>query len=170
MDRKIKRTFIAISQHQPELDFDEAELSPSFTFPEYQRKLLSERFLADLTDIGIIGLIYILFIVATYLQVPDGGVLNRRAAGIYGAGFLMLFGVYFVLFMLSASQTPGMKLRGLIAVDREGALLEPRTACLRGIGYLVSMIPLTLGFVWAAIDPEHLTWADKVSGTYLKKI
>jgi hypothetical protein len=27
-----------------------------------------------------------------------------------------------------------------------------------------------LGFLWAVIDPEHLTWADKVSGTFLKKI
>jgi hypothetical protein len=27
-----------------------------------------------------------------------------------------------------------------------------------------------LGFLWAVIDPEHLTWADKVSGTYIKRI
>jgi uncharacterized RDD family membrane protein YckC len=170
MDRKIKRTIIAISQDQPALDFDEAELSPPFTFPEYQRKLLSDRFLADLTDVGIVGLIYILFIVTTYLQFPAGGSLDRRVAGIYFAGFLLLFGVYFILFMLSASQTPGMKVRGLVAVSREGVPLEPKTACMRGIGYLISIIPLTLGFIWAAIDPEHLTWADKVSGTYLKKI
>ena len=170
MDRKTKRTIIAIAHDQPGLDFDEAELSPPFTYPEYQRSLLSSRFLADLTDLAIVGVIYTLFLVTTYLQFPGRVILDRRMAGIYGAGFLLLFGVYFILFMLSASQTPGMKTRRLIAVSREGVPLEPKTACVRGFGYLISIVPLLLGFVWAAIDPEHLTWADKVSGTYLKKI
>jgi uncharacterized RDD family membrane protein YckC len=170
MDRKTKRTIIDITQDQSELDFDEAELSLPFTFPEYQRSLLTTRVLADLTDMGIVAAIYILFVVTTYLQMPDGVSLDRRTVGIYGAGFLLLVGVYFILFMLSASQTPGMKTRQLLAVSREGVPLEPRTACMRGFGYLISIVPLMLGFVWAFIDPEHLTWSDKVSGTYLKKI
>jgi uncharacterized RDD family membrane protein YckC len=170
MDRKIKRTIIDISRDQTELDFDEAELSQPFTFPEYQRSLIMDRFLADLTDMGIVAVIYFLFIATTYMQMPAGASLDRRVAGIYTAGFLFLVGVYFLLFMLSASQTPGMKLRQLVAVNREGILLEPKTACMRGFGYLVSIAPLMLGFVWAVIDPEHLTWADKVSGTYLKKL
>ena len=170
MDRKTKRTIIDITQDQSELDFDEAELSLPFTFPEYQRSLLGSRVLADLTDMGIVAVIYILFIVATYLQMPDGVSLDRRILGIYAAGFLLLAGVYFLLFMLSASQTPGMKTRQLLAVSREGVSLDPRTACMRGFGYFISIVPLMLGFVWAFIDPEHLTWADKVSGTFLKKI
>src|SRR5262245_61491783 len=51
MDRKPKRTIIAISEDQPQFDFDEAELSLPFTYPEYQRALLSSRFMADLTDL-----------------------------------------------------------------------------------------------------------------------
>ena len=170
MDRKTKRTIIDITQDQSELDFDEAELSLPFTFPEYQRSLLGSRVLADMTDMGIVAVIYILFIAATYLQMPDGVSLDRRILGIYAAGFLLLAGVYFLLFMLSASQTPGMKTRQLLAVSREGVSLDPRTACMRGFGYFISIVPLMLGFVWAFIDPEHLTWADKVSGTFLKKI
>ena len=72
MDRKIKRTIIDISQDQPELDFDEAALSLPFTFPEYQRSLLSSRLLADLTDMGIVAAVYILFIATTYFQMPQG--------------------------------------------------------------------------------------------------
>ena len=170
MDRKTRRTIIDISQDQPGLDFDEAELSPPFTFPEYQRGLISARFLADATDLGIILLAYVPFVLLTYMQMPSGVSLDRRVIGIYGVGFLLLTGVYFLLFMLSASQTPGMKTRQLIAVSREGAPLEPTTACMRGLGYLISLVPLMLGFLWAVIDPEHLTWADKVSGTFLKKI
>jgi uncharacterized RDD family membrane protein YckC len=170
MDRKIRRTIIDISQDQPELDFDEAALSLPFTFPEYQRSLLPSRLLADLTDIGIVAAVYILFVITTYIQMPEGAPVDRRIVGIYVAGFLVLLGIYFLLFMLSASQTPGMKMRQLLAVSREGVALEPKTACLRGFGYFISIVPLMLGFVWALIDPEHLTWADKVSGTYLKKL
>jgi uncharacterized RDD family membrane protein YckC len=170
MDRKIKRTIIDISQDQPELDFDEAALSLPFTFPEYQRSLLSSRLLADLTDMGIVAGTYILFVALTYFQMPDGARVDRRIVGVYIAGFLLMLGIYFLLFMISASQTPGMKMRQLHAVSREGTPLDPKTACLRGFGYFISIVPLMLGFVWALIDPEHLTWADKVSGTYLKKL
>ena len=78
--------------------------------------------------------------------------------------------IYLFLFMLSASQTPGMKYRRLVVVNSEDMPLDPKRACLRGFGYLISILPLLLGFVWMLIDPEHLTWADKVSGTYVKKI
>ncbi|SRR5213593_1862170 len=170
MDRKAKRTIIDLSGRQPELDFEEAEHSPPFTFPEYQRSVLPDRFAAGLIDFGIVGIAYIIFIVSTFLQMPEGAPLDRRIAGIYAAGFLILVGVYFLLFMLSASQTPGMKLRGLVVVNREEHLLDPATACLRSFGYFISILPLMLGFIWAAIDPEHLGWADKVSGTYVKKV
>ena len=63
-----------------------------------------------------------------------------------------------------------MKIRRLAAVTREGIPLDPQSACLRGFGYFISIAPLMLGFIWALVDPEHLTWADKVSGTFLKKV
>jgi len=170
MDRKIKRTVIDISQYQPEFDFDEAENSPPFTFPEYQRRILGARFAADLTDIAIVAGIYLIFLVATFVQMPEGASMDQRTMGVYSLGLLVLVGVYFLLFMLTASQTPGMKLRHLIVVTRDGSMLDPRSACMRGFGYFISLIPLMLGFIWALIDPEHLTWADKVSGSYLKKL
>ena len=105
-----------------------------------------------------------------YLEMPEGFSIDKRIAGIYGAGFFVLATIYFFLFMISASQTPGMKQR---QSDRRVTRKVPRSilcsACMRGFGYLISILPLMLGFVWAVIDPEHLTWADKVSGTYVKK-
>ena len=101
---------------------------------------------------------------------PEALSPDRRVAGIYTAGYLLLVAIYFFLFMLSASQTPGMKHRGLTVVTKVDSSLDPRYACLRGFGYLISILPLMLGFLWAVIDPEHLTWADKVSGTYIKRL
>ncbi len=161
---------ISIQEYQPELDFEEAEHFPPFTFPEYQRELLVSRLAAGVADFAIVALIYSLFILTTYLEMPENFSIDKRVAGVYAAGFFVLVTIYFFLFMISASQTPGMKMRHLIAVNREDAMLDPRAACMRGFGYFVSIVPLMLGFIWAVIDPEHLTWADKVSGTYLKKL
>jgi len=169
MERKSRRTVIDIAQHQATINFDEAELSPPFTFPEYQKELLIPRFAADIIDFAIVTGIYILFVVLTYLQMPEP-YLDKKIGCIYISGLLILFGVYFLLFMMTTSQTPGMKIKRLVAVTREGAALDPRSASLRGLGYFISIAPLMLGFIWALVDPEHLTWADKVSGTFLKKL
>lgn len=170
MDRKSKRTVISIEENQPELDFEEAEHSLPFTFPEYQSELLVSRITAGLMDFAIVALIYSVLIITTLLEMPESFSVDRRVLGIYGAGFFLLAAVYFFLFMLSASQTPGMKHKQLTVVTKDGSSLDPRRACMRGFGYLISILPVMLGFVWAAIDPEHLTWADKVSGTFVKKI
>ena len=170
MDRKSKRTVISIQEYQPQLDFEEAEHSQPFTFPEYQRTLLVARLTAGIADFGIVAVLYSIFILTTYLEMPETFSVDRRVAGVYAVGFFVLVTIYFFLFMISASQTPGMKHRQLTVVTAEGTPLDPARACMRGFGYLVSILPLMLGFLWALIDPEHLTWADKVSGTYIKKI
>ena len=170
MDRKSKRTVISLEDEQPQLDFEEAEHSLPFTFPEYQRDLIIPRITAGATDLGIVAAVFLLFLVTTFTQMPDGFSLDKRVLGIYGVSFFALVAIYFFLFMLSGSQTPGMKRQHLIVVTKEGQLLDPKQACMRGFGYLISILPVLLGFVWMLIDPEHLTWADKVSSTYIKKL
>lgn len=161
---------INISSGQPQLDFEETATLPEFTNPEYQGSVLNLRAVAGAIDFGITALVYAVFIAVTRTQMPAEFVVDRRVVGIYAAGFLLLLGVYFLLFMISGGQTMGMKSRGLIAVTRDGATLPPPQAILRGFGYLISIFPLMLGFLWAVIDQEHLTWADKVSGTYVKRV
>ena len=171
MDRKSKRTVISLEdEYQSKLDFEEAEHSLPFTFPEYQRDLIIPRITAGATDLGIVASVFLLFLVTTFTQMPDGFSLDKRVLGIYVVSFFALVAIYFFLFMLSGSQTPGMKRQHLIVVTKEGQPLDPKQACMRGFGYLISILPVLLGFVWMLIDPEHLTWADKVSSTYIKKL
>ncbi len=171
MDRKSKRTVISIEdEYQSQLDFEEAEHALPFTFPEYQRELIPSRIAAGIADFSIAGAVYVIFLVATFTEMPAGFSPDKRVAGIYGVCFFAFVVIYFFLFMLSASQTPGMKYRRLVVVTRDGTLLDARHACLRGFGYLISILPVLLGFIWMLIDPEHLTWADKVSTTYIKRV
>ena len=170
MDRRLKRTVISIpDEHQPQLDFEVAEHLHDFMLPEYQRQLMVPRLLAALVDLGVVASIYLVFLVTTLSKMPQGIRLDNRVTGIYGVCFLVLVVVYALLFMLSAGQTPGMKHMDLSVVTKEDEPLDARHACLRTFGYLISILPLMLGFVWMLVDPEHLTWADKVSGTWVKK-
>ena len=113
MERKSKRTVISIEEYQPALDFEEAEHLLPFTFPEYQKALLGLRIAAGVTDFGIVALIYLVFLITTAVEMPSDVSLDRSVIGIYGAGYLVLVAIYFLLFMLSASQTPGMKTKQL---------------------------------------------------------
>ena len=171
MDRKSKRTIISLEDmNQQQLDFDEASHMLPFTFPEYQRELMIPRLAAGMTDAAIVGAIFLIFLATTFSEMPDGFAADKRVIGIYGVCFFALAVIYFFLFMVSASQTPGMKYRELIAVTKDGEILDAKHACKRGFGYLISMLPLLLGFLWMFVDPEHLTWTDKVSSTYIKKL
>jgi uncharacterized RDD family membrane protein YckC len=168
MERKAKQTVISIEEYQPHFDFEEA--APSFTFPEYQRELIIRRITAGAVDLAVVAAIYVVFLLTTFLEMPENFSLDKRVLGIYGVCYFALFTVYLFLFMLSASQTPGMKYQRLIVINKNELPLDARQACWRGFGYLISVLPVLLGFVWMLIDPEHLTWADKVSGTYIKKL
>src|SRR5262245_47275590 len=120
MDRKPKRTVISIrDEEQPQLDFDVAAHLLPFTFPEYQRELLPSPIAAGLTDLAIVAAVYLIFLITTITEMPDGFSLDKRVLGIYGVCFFALVVIYFFLFMLSASQTPGMKRKHLIIVTKD---------------------------------------------------
>jgi uncharacterized RDD family membrane protein YckC len=164
-----KRTVISI-EYQPRFDFEEAAHAPPFTLPEYQRQLLGSRIAAGVVDLAIVTAVYVIFLLTTYMEMPENFTPDRRVLGIYCLCYFFLLSIYSFLFMLTASQTPGMRFLLLTVVTQDDAPLDPKHAGLRGLGYLISILPILLGFVWMLIDPEHLTWTDKVSGTYVKRM
>src|SRR5262249_44896991 len=73
-ERKSKRTVISLAgndEFQPQLDFDEAENSPPFTFPDYQRGLIVSRITAGLVDLLIVAAVYVLFLLTTLIEMPE---------------------------------------------------------------------------------------------------
>lgn len=90
--------------------------------------------------------------------------LELAALSLVGIFFIIL---YFAGCTVMASATPGLMWAGLEVITFEGN--SPRLSdCLwRGFGYLVSMSALMLGFIWAAVDAEGLTWHDRMSRTFI---
>lgn len=73
---------------------------------------------------------------------------------------------YAVYFWTTSGQTPGKMAMGLKVVNAEtGDLLDPGAAVIRYVGYLISGIPLYLGFLWIIWDPKHEGWHDKIAKT-----
>lgn len=64
------------------------------------------------------------------------------------------------------SATPGKMLLRLEIVD-VATMGKPSTGKLlvRFFGYIVSMIPFCLGFLWVGWDPRKQGWHDKMAGT-----
>jgi len=128
---------------------------------------LGRRFLA-----GVIDGLMLLFALACFVAI-FWWVVGQRLPwlsaylGVLGfvAGFLVLS--YFALFGRLASATVGQKAVGLVLRNLEGGAPTPGEAFWRAFGYLVSLSALMLGFVWALVDSEGLTWHDRISGTLL---
>jgi len=80
----------------------------------------------------------------------------------------------FFLFVLATYAAVMWKIRGttvgglichLQVVRLDGRPIDWPTAIVRALGCYVSLIPLGLGFIWVAFDPERQSWHDKLAGT-----
>ncbi len=85
---------------------------------------------------------------------------------IYGMTKNFLIFLYFVGYWAIDGKTPGKSLLGLKIIN-EKTNLHPGLArsALRFFGYLLSSIPLFLGFLWSIWHPQNKTWHDMLSGT-----
>ncbi|HXF04673.1 MAG TPA: RDD family protein [Blastocatellia bacterium] len=68
-------------------------------------------------------------------------------------------------------QSAGMKLVGIRLVRDTGEAARPARCLLRNTaGYVLSALPLGLGFFWIFIDPLHQGWHDKIARTVVVKV
>ena len=73
--------------------------------------------------------------------------------------------LYFWISWARTGQTIGKALTGIKVVRKDGTPLGYGKAFLRYIGYLVSAILLSLGFLWIGFDSKRQGWHDKIAGT-----
>jgi uncharacterized RDD family membrane protein YckC len=87
---------------------------------------------------------------------------------------LALAGVFvlneYVLIPLGG-QSVGMKLVGIRLVRDTGQAARPARCLVRNtVGYLLSALPLGLGFFWIFLDALHQGWHDKITRTMVVKV
>ena len=135
----------------------------------FQVASMSSRFLAGLID----GLLLLLSggLFASIFSFAGGHLalvpLNLVVMGVIAFVFVWS---YFAMFTALASSTPGQSIVGIEARNMEGWPPDRRESLLRAFGYLVSLSAFMLGFFWALVDSESLTWHDRISGTFLTPV
>lgn len=71
-----------------------------------------------------------------------------------------------IFFWSQWQATPGkMAISARIVDATTGQTPGVERLVLRYLGYLVSMLPLFLGYIWIAFDPRRQAWHDKLAGT-----
>jgi uncharacterized RDD family membrane protein YckC len=129
---------------------------------------LSRRLLAIVVDCTLIAAV---LVGVAMLAAPNASQLPGLRAIEFGAVLtLMAIGAaYYAGFLTLARATPGMRYAD-IELKTFSGLKATRAQCSRRLmAMLLSVLPLGLGVVWALFDDGHLTWHDRLSGTYLRK-
>jgi uncharacterized RDD family membrane protein YckC len=82
------------------------------------------------------------------------------------AAFLMLLNLgYVVVLTLVGGQTFGKMACGVRVVAQGGGPMTAAVSIMRGLGYLISLLPLGLGIAWMFLDSEHRALHDRLAGT-----
>jgi uncharacterized RDD family membrane protein YckC len=144
----------------------EPEASPAGVEGPLAVAPVGKRFLAGVLDALVLlaagGLFELIFWRA-------GGQLSKTPLDLAVMGFIAGFFIllYFAAFTIFNAATPGLAALGLEVRAANGGPPNLRDSLWRGVGYLVSIAPLMLGFVWVLVDGDGLTWHDRMSGTFV---
>ncbi len=126
------------------------------------------RLCAMAIDIGVLaGLIAAVGSMEQLVQVilPSWIWIASAAPVALGAIVSILPGAYFFTALAIAGRTPGKAVLGLRVVTTKGHRLTTPRALLRTIAYIVSLIPLGLGFFWVLVSRDRRGWHDYVAGS-----
>jgi uncharacterized RDD family membrane protein YckC len=134
------------------------------------------RFIAWLVDFFAMAVIAILLsvLLSGLFSITSGSdsFLLSAAAGVLA--FMLWFAIlilqflYFGYYWNKSGQSIGMKLTGIKVIRQDGTLMSYVRAALRGtIGYWVSGLIFSLGYIWAAFDSEKEAWHDKIFDTWV---
>ena len=82
---------------------------------------------------------------------------------------ILIFSLLYYVGMWSRSsgQTFGKLMLGIQVVSGDGGRVTFGKAFLRYLGYFLSGIPASLGFIWVGIDKKRRGWHDMIAGTYV---
>jgi len=131
------------------------------------------RVMATVIDQVILGLLYaILFVIGSLSGLPASKIYGGPATGaawglliLYQSFCVVVHAAYYTYFHGVTGRTPGKAALGLKVIQVSGDELTLGVAFLRWVGYWVSSLCLSLGYLWVAFDPRKQGWHDKIAGT-----
>ena len=120
---------------------------------------------------GVIDALFVCSCALVFLMVilfiPNFVFRSRASQLSLGCIGLLIPASYLFLFTLLGNQTLGMVHKHLRVINFEGKPPSLRETSLRCFGCLISLGCFYLGFIWALLDSERLTWHDRISKTLI---
>jgi len=148
-------------------DAAEAPVERTITVIGFGRRLLAAMldtviiFFASMmvsTAAGVAGLVLGMYS-------PDAQEISTRF--VLAAGLLVSLTYYVVSWAKGDGQTIGNFTLMMRIVGTNGAPIGWGRAILRYVGFYLSIIPFSIGLLWAAFDSRRQGWHDKIARTYV---
>ena len=146
---------------------------------EYEYASFFSRFIATIVDsfffvIIIYGLVYVIFGGAIFIPDESGQSPYQILEGTSLITYIIINNILPVIiviwFWIKYKGTPGKLIMNIQVIDEEsGSSLTIGKSILRYIGYLVSTIPLGLGYLWVLFDKKNRAWHDMIAGSVVIK-
>jgi uncharacterized RDD family membrane protein YckC len=97
----------------------------------------------------------------------DHTTLVPLSMAVLGVVALIVVFSYLSVFTALTSATPGLRWMGCEIRNLQGEHPTVNESLWRAFGVLVSLSALMVGFIWAYVDSESMTWHDHMSGTII---
>lgn len=136
------------------------------------------RYMALAADLVILLLLLAIFVVLGFLTLSAGATGGREIPLLRQIRIILpvllplglaLMLAYFTFFHGTWGQTIGKMIFGLRVVRTDGQPLSFARALARALGYLLSAVPLFLGFLWVAFSPGKRSWHDALTDTMVTR-
>ena len=147
---------------------EEPERSPQIAAAVNPARL-SWRLLATVVDASLVVAVFVAVValVSSHLRAP----VSLRVFEVIAVLALFTIGaIYQSMFFRFVKATPGMLYAGIGLSTFDGDCPNRAQHTRRQVAMLLSVLPLGLGLLWALVDNDLLTWHDRLSGTYLRRL
>jgi uncharacterized RDD family membrane protein YckC len=128
------------------------------------------RFLAFAIDVVLVSIVlaasaWFLGRVGAMLRLTAPGWLDPVKSWLSGTLAFLAAASYFTVAWAAFGRTLGKAFMGLRVTTESGRRPSWPRSALRFLGYLVSALPLYLGFIWILFDGRRLGWHDRIATT-----
>jgi uncharacterized RDD family membrane protein YckC len=143
---------------------------PAAAFGDEGRRILLSRAFSGLADLIIMALSTGALIIAAHL-VLGMRVLDSASRINWFILFMLVYFMYSLLFIGISNQTIGMMIMNLqVVVRNERKSPQFARILMRCCGYLVSLLCLGIGLLWALLDSEHQCLHDRLTNTRVVRV
>lgn len=130
---------------------------------------MSRRLLSVVFDAALIGAALVTAAMVAATRTAALPALHAVEVG-SAVALLLAAAFYHALFFTLAQSTPGMRFAQVKLCTFDGQAPTRAQRTMRLVALLLSVVPVGLGLAWAIFDEDHLTWHDRLSKTYLRRL